>query len=81
MRHKLHREWIGRWLRLAPSRAQVEEYAMKVRFGVGLGSGTSPGELAGIVDRLEATGVDSLWLSELIRAGGAGTGRRRYLRR
>ncbi|MFE9322528.1 TIGR03854 family LLM class F420-dependent oxidoreductase [Nocardia sp. NPDC052278] len=39
---------------------------MKVRFGVGLGSGTSPGELAGIVDRLEATGVDSLWLSELI---------------
>jgi len=39
---------------------------VKVRFGVGLGRGTSPAELPGIVDRLEAAGVDSLWLSELV---------------
>jgi len=40
--------------------------AVKIRFGVGLGRGTSPAELPGIVDRLEAAGVDSLWLSELV---------------
>lgn len=39
---------------------------MKIRFGVGLGAETSPGELGDIVDRLESAGVDSLWLSELI---------------
>ncbi|RDI49933.1 TIGR03854 family LLM class F420-dependent oxidoreductase [Nocardia mexicana] len=39
---------------------------MKVRFGVGLGSGDEPEEFAGIVDRLESEGVDSLWLSELV---------------
>jgi probable F420-dependent oxidoreductase len=39
---------------------------MKIRFGVGLGADTGPDELAGLVDRLEALGVDSLWLSELV---------------
>ncbi|ATL69679.1 TIGR03854 family LLM class F420-dependent oxidoreductase [Nocardia terpenica] len=38
---------------------------MKVRFGVGLGE-SGPEELAGVVDTLEAAGVDSLWLSELV---------------
>lgn len=39
---------------------------MKVRFGVGMGADTAPRQLAGIVDHLEATGVDSLWFSELV---------------
>jgi len=39
---------------------------LKIRFGVGLGAGTGPDELPGLVDRLEANGVDSLWLSELV---------------
>ncbi len=39
---------------------------MKVRFGVGLGAGSGPDELSGLVDRLEASGVDSLWFSELV---------------
>ena len=39
---------------------------MKIRFGVSLGANTAPGQLAGIVDHLEASGVDSLWFSELI---------------
>ncbi|MGZ4562363.1 MAG: TIGR03854 family LLM class F420-dependent oxidoreductase [Mycobacterium sp.] len=39
---------------------------MKVRFGIGLGANTAPDELAGIVDHLEASGVDSLWFSELV---------------
>lgn len=39
---------------------------MKIRFGVGLGADTAPGQLAAIVDHLEATGVDSLWFSELV---------------
>ncbi len=39
---------------------------MKIRFGVGLGADTGPDQLAGIVDHLEATGVDSLWFSELV---------------
>jgi probable F420-dependent oxidoreductase len=39
---------------------------VKVRFGVGLGADTGPDELAAIVDHLEATGVDSLWFSELV---------------
>lgn len=39
---------------------------MKVRFGVGLPGSSSPVELPGIVDSLEAAGVDSLWLSELV---------------
>ncbi len=39
---------------------------MKIRFGVGLGADTSPDQLAGIVDHLESSGVDSLWFSELV---------------
>lgn len=39
---------------------------MKIRFGVGLGADSAPDQLAGIVDHLEASGVDSLWFSELV---------------
>ena len=39
---------------------------MKIRFGVGLGADTAPGQLAPIVDQLEASGVDSLWFAELV---------------
>lgn len=39
---------------------------MKIRFGVGLGADTAPDELADIIDRLETSGVDSLWFSELV---------------
>lgn len=39
---------------------------MKVRFGVGIGAETAPDELAGIVDHLEGSGVDSVWFSELV---------------
>jgi probable F420-dependent oxidoreductase len=39
---------------------------VKIRFGVSLGLATGPGELAGIVDHLENSGVDSLWFSELV---------------
>jgi probable F420-dependent oxidoreductase len=39
---------------------------MKIRFGVGLGAGTAPEQLAAIVDHLETSGVDSLWFSELV---------------
>jgi probable F420-dependent oxidoreductase len=39
---------------------------VKVRFGVGLGAQTGPGQLADIVDHLEASGIDSLWFSELV---------------
>jgi alkanesulfonate monooxygenase SsuD/methylene tetrahydromethanopterin reductase-like flavin-dependent oxidoreductase (luciferase family) len=39
---------------------------VKVRFGMGLGAGSGPEELVGLVDRLEASGVDSLWFSELV---------------
>ena len=37
-----------------------------MRFGVGLGGTADPAELPGIVDRLEAAEVDSLWLSEVV---------------
>jgi probable F420-dependent oxidoreductase len=40
--------------------------AVKIRFGIGLGADTGPEQLASIVDHLEATGVDSLWFSELV---------------
>jgi probable F420-dependent oxidoreductase len=43
-----------------------KEVHMKIRFGVGLGPDSGPQQLAGIVDGLEATGVDSLWFSELV---------------
>src|ERR1700742_76186 len=39
---------------------------VKIRFGIGLGADTGPDQLAGIVDHLEAGGVDSLWFSELV---------------
>lgn len=39
---------------------------MKIRFGIGLGANSAPDQLAGIVDQLEASGVDSLWFSELV---------------
>ena len=39
---------------------------MKIRFGIGLGAETGPAELPAIVDHLEASGVDSLWFSELV---------------
>ena len=39
---------------------------VKIRFGVGLGGETPPATLAGIVDHLEAEGIDSLWFSELV---------------
>jgi probable F420-dependent oxidoreductase len=39
---------------------------VKIRFGVGLGADTSPDQLAGIVDHLESSGVDSIWFSELV---------------
>lgn len=39
---------------------------MKIRFGIGLGATTAPDQLAGIVDHLENSGVDSLWFSELV---------------
>ncbi|HEV7583472.1 MAG TPA: TIGR03854 family LLM class F420-dependent oxidoreductase [Mycobacterium sp.] len=41
---------------------------MKIRFGVGLGADSAPDQLAGIVDHLESSGVDSLWFSELVYA-------------
>jgi probable F420-dependent oxidoreductase len=41
---------------------------VKVRFGVSLGADSAPDQLAGIVDHLESSGVDSLWFSELVYA-------------
>ena len=41
---------------------------VKIRFGIGLGADTGPEQLASIVDHLEATGVDSLWFSELVHS-------------
>jgi probable F420-dependent oxidoreductase len=41
---------------------------VKIRFGVGLGADSTPDQLTGIVDHLEASGVDSLWFSELVYA-------------
>jgi probable F420-dependent oxidoreductase len=39
---------------------------VKIRFGIGLGADSGPDQLAGIVDQLESSGVDSLWFSELV---------------
>jgi probable F420-dependent oxidoreductase len=41
---------------------------VKIRFGIGLGADSAPDQLAGIVDHLESSGVDSLWFSELVYA-------------
>jgi len=51
---------------LSVALARAREVGVKIRFGVGLGADTGPEQLAGIVDHLEATGVDSLWFSELV---------------
>ncbi|MFG1645693.1 TIGR03854 family LLM class F420-dependent oxidoreductase [Amycolatopsis sp. NPDC049252] len=39
---------------------------LKVRLGVAPAPGSGPAEFAGLAERLEAAGVDSLWLSELV---------------
>lgn len=39
---------------------------VKIRFGIGLAADTAPEALPAIADHLEATGVDSLWFSELL---------------
>jgi probable F420-dependent oxidoreductase len=39
---------------------------VKIRIGVGLGRSTGAADLPAVVDGLEAAGVDSLWLSELV---------------
>ena len=39
---------------------------MKIRFGISLGANTPHDQLAGTVDHLESSGVDSLWFSELV---------------
>ncbi|KZB79568.1 LLM class F420-dependent oxidoreductase [Amycolatopsis regifaucium] len=39
---------------------------MKIRLGVGLGTGTAPEEFGAAVDLLERTGIDSLWLPEAV---------------
>ncbi len=39
---------------------------MKVRIGVGLGPDSDPAGFGETVDQLEAAGIDSLWLSELV---------------
>jgi probable F420-dependent oxidoreductase len=39
---------------------------LKVRLGISLGNGTGAAGFGETVDRLEAAGVDSLWLSELV---------------
>jgi probable F420-dependent oxidoreductase len=39
---------------------------MKVRIGVGLGAGSEPATFGEVVDQLEAAGIDSLWLSEIV---------------
>ena len=41
---------------------------LKVRLGVAPAPGTGPAEFAGLAETLEAAGVDSLWLSELVYA-------------
>lgn len=38
----------------------------KIRFGIAVDGSTDPAGLAGIVDSLEAAGVDSLWFPELV---------------
>jgi probable F420-dependent oxidoreductase len=42
---------------------------MKVRIGLGLGADSDPATFADTVDQLEAAGVDSLWLSEIVFSG------------
>jgi probable F420-dependent oxidoreductase len=39
---------------------------VKVRIGVGFGAAVGPADFPDAVDRLESSGVDSLWLSEMV---------------
>jgi len=39
---------------------------VKVRIGISLGTAGGPGRFGAAVDHLEATGIDSLWLSEMV---------------
>ena len=39
---------------------------VKIRIGIGIGRATPTAELPSVVDRLEAAGVDSLWLPEVV---------------
>ena len=39
---------------------------MKIRIGIGLGAAGGPGGFAAAVDLLEESGIDSLWLSEMV---------------
>ncbi|WP_020658344.1 TIGR03854 family LLM class F420-dependent oxidoreductase [Amycolatopsis benzoatilytica] len=39
---------------------------LKIRLGVAPGVGTGPAEFAGLAEQVEAAGVDSLWLSEIV---------------
>ena len=41
---------------------------MKVRIGVSLGAAGVPSQFGAAVDALEAAGVDSLWLPEMVQA-------------
>jgi probable F420-dependent oxidoreductase len=52
--------------RCRPIGDPVDLAGVKIRFGVGIGAETPAGGLAAIVDRLESSGVDSLWFSELV---------------
>jgi probable F420-dependent oxidoreductase len=44
----------------------MPDSTMKVRIGVSLGGAGEPGRFAAAVDALEAAGVDSLWLPEMV---------------
>ncbi|HEY2428216.1 MAG TPA: hypothetical protein VGI06_04755, partial [Acidimicrobiales bacterium] len=41
---------------------------MKVRIGIGAGGTLPPDQLGQLVDGIETTGFDSLWLSEVLTA-------------
>jgi alkanesulfonate monooxygenase SsuD/methylene tetrahydromethanopterin reductase-like flavin-dependent oxidoreductase (luciferase family) len=44
----------------------MADSTMKVRIGVSLGEAGVPGQFGVAVDALEAAGVDSLWLPEMV---------------
>jgi probable F420-dependent oxidoreductase len=55
---------VGRLV--APAIGGQEVSGVKIRFGLGLGADTGPEMLSALVDQLEASGIDSLWFSELV---------------
>src|SRR5262249_5034181 len=59
-------KWRASRVALVACVATGRETQVKIRFGVGLGANTAPDQLADIIDRLETSGVDSLWFSELV---------------